>query len=245
MLLKAENVTMQFGGFRAVSGASISVEQGEIIGLIGPNGAGKSTFFNCLVGDLRPTQGSVWFDGHDVTAASPEQHARLGIGRTFQLPATFEELSILENVMVGAFLRHPRVKDALDAAHRVLELTGLSELAQQKAKSLGTPGRKRLEIARVLATEPKLMLLDEALAGLTPVEVQKAIELVRKIHHSGVTLVIVEHIMEVILSLTDRVLVFNQGQVIASGKPSDVVNDPAVVQAYLGRSLSRQKGRAA
>lgn len=244
MLLKAENIGMSFGGFQAVSDASLSVSKGEIIGLIGPNGAGKSTFFNCLVGDLRPTSGKVWLGGIDVTSAPPELHAKLGIGRTFQVPATFEDMTILENVMVGAFLRHARVKDAREIAHNVLKVTGLEELSNQKAKTLGTPGRKRLEIARVLATEPQVMLLDEALAGLTPVEVQKAIELVRHIHQSGITLVIVEHIMEVILSLTERVLVFNQGKVIASGKPTDVVNDQAVIEAYLGRSHARLHGGA-
>ncbi|HZB91294.1 MAG TPA: ABC transporter ATP-binding protein, partial [Stellaceae bacterium] len=227
MLLSAEKVTKQFGAFRAVAGADLAVEDGEIIGLIGPNGAGKSTFFNCIAGDMAPSSGRIVFAGIDVTHAPAERHARLGIGRTFQVPATFADLTILDNVMVGAFLRHRHRGEARDRALEVLEMTGLLDQAQQRARTLGTPGRKRLEIARVLATGPRLMLLDEALAGLTPSEVQRAIELVRRIHALGITLVIVEHIMEVILTLTQRVLVFNQGHVIASGKPQDVVHDPA------------------
>ena len=240
-LLEARSITMAFGAFRAVSGASLTLEPGEMVGLIGPNGAGKSTFFNCLAGDLVPTAGTVLMDGADVTRAPPEAHARLGIGRTFQVPATFEDMSVLENVMVGAFLRHPHAREAREAAMQVLELTGLQRLADAPARSLGTPGRKRLEIARVMATGPRLLLLDEALAGLTPAEVQQAIELVRRIHATGVTLVIVEHIMEVIVTLAERVLVFNQGHVIASGAPREVMSDPQVVEAYLGRSLSRER----
>jgi len=235
MLLSAENVSKTFGSLRAVAGADLTIDQGEIIGLIGPNGAGKSTFFNCVAGDTLPTTGRITFDGADVTRASPEEHARRGIGRTFQVPATFEDMTILDNVMVGAFLRHPHRNDARAHALSVLELVGLKDRQDLRARSLGTPGRKRLEIARVLATGPRLMLLDEALAGLTPAELQQAIALVKRIHETGVTLVIVEHIMEVIMTLTRRVIVFHQGHVIAKGTPTDVVKDEAVIEAYLGR----------
>jgi branched-chain amino acid transport system ATP-binding protein len=235
MLLEAQGVSRAFGGFLALADADLTIAAGEIVGLIGPNGAGKSTFFNCVAGDLAPTRGRIVFDGVDVTRLSAAEHARLGIGRTFQVPATFEDMTILENVMVGAFLRHPHRNDAIRKASEVLALTELDRLADQRARSLGTPGRKRLEIARVLATEPKLMLLDEALAGLTPGEIQRAIALVRRIHGLGVTIVIVEHIMEVIMTLTQRVLVFNQGRTIAQGTPAEVVRVPEVIEAYLGR----------
>jgi branched-chain amino acid transport system ATP-binding protein len=239
MFLEARGIVKAFGAFRAVDGADLDVREGEIIGLIGPNGAGKSTFFNCLSGDAEPTSGTIRFLDRDVTRTSPEAHARLGMARTFQVPVTFEDMTVVQNVMVGAFLRHPDRGGAMRKAEEVLNFTGLAHLAGQPARSLGTPGRKRLEIARALATEPKLLLLDEALAGLTPAEVRLAIELVRRIKGLGVTIVIVEHIMEVILSLAERAVVFHQGKVIASGAPRAVVDDPAVVAAYLGHHMKR------
>src|SRR5256885_10005696 len=195
MLLDARDVTKAFGSFKAVDAASVTLEQGEILGLIGPNGAGKSTFFNCLTGDLPATAGKVMFEGHDITLLTPEARARLGLARTFQVPQTFERMSVLENVMIGAFLRTPRRTDAEARARAVLDRVGMGALADSPARQLGTPGRKRLEIARALATEPKVLLLDEAMAGLTQREVQLAIDLVRDIHRSGITPVIREPIM--------------------------------------------------
>ena len=238
MLLEATNVVQSFGRLRAVDGADLSVTEGEIVVLIGPNGAGKSTFFNALAGDRVPTGGRILFDGHDVTRAGPAVHAQLGIARTFQVPVTFEDMSVAENVLVGAFLRHPSRARADAVVTQVLDFTGLAPMASRRAGMLGTPGRKRLEIARALATEPRLLLLDEALAGLTPAEIRAAVGLVRRIHARGITLIIVEHIMEVILTLAQRAVVFHQGRVIAAGPPRAVVNDPVVVAAYLGHRMA-------
>jgi branched-chain amino acid transport system ATP-binding protein len=239
MLLEAHDVTKAFGSFKAVDAASVTLEQGDILGLIGPNGAGKSTFFNCLTGDLMPTSGRVMFAGLDITHYPPEARAELGLARTFQVPQTFEGMSVLENVMIGAFRRTPHRAEAEARARAVLERVGMARLSDAPARSLGTPGRKRLEIARALATEPKVLLLDEAMAGLTLHEVQLAIELVRDIHRSGITLVIVEHIMEVILSLASRVVVFHQGREIARGNPREVTRNPDVIAAYLGTRAAK------
>ena len=233
-LIEIRNVTQRFGGLVANSDVSLEVRQGEILGLIGPNGAGKSTLFNMIAGVHPPTQGRIVFEGADVTKMSAPRRCALGIARTFQVVRSFDSMSVVENVIVGALVRTASATEARRKAHAVLELTGLARRAEAPAIELTPPEKRRLEIARALATEPKLLLLDEALTGLTPSEAREGVELVRRIRAQGITIVMVEHVMEVVMPLVDRVVVLNLGKVLTEGPPQDVVRDEAVISAYLG-----------
>ncbi len=234
-LLDVKNLTKQFGGLVANKDISLSVDAGEIVAIIGPNGAGKSTLFNGLVGHHEPTSGTVTFDGQSMIGRRPEQVAAMGLVRTYQIPRSFGQMTVLENAMVGALLRHPRLPDARRESARVLELVGLAERADVRAAELNVAGQKRVELARALATEPRMLLLDEVAGGLNPAEAIALAEILRGIHASGVTLIIVEHVLEVVMRLAQRVLVLNFGQMIAEGAPQDIVRNPAVIEAYLGR----------
>lgn len=234
-LLEVKALTQRFGGLVANKEITLSVEAGEIVAIIGPNGAGKSTLFNGLVGHHRPTSGTVAFDGQSMLGLLPEQVAALGLVRSYQIPRSFGDMTVLENAMVGALLRHPRLHDARREAARVLRLVGLEDRAGVRARELNVAGQKRVELARALATEPKMMLLDEVAGGLNPNEAIALSEILRQIHAAGVTLIIVEHVLEVVMRLAQRVLVLNFGQTIAEGPPQEIVRHPGVIEAYLGR----------
>jgi branched-chain amino acid transport system ATP-binding protein len=241
MLLELTGVSRSFGGLAAVKSVNLRIESGEIVGLIGPNGAGKTTLFNLITGTFRPNSGSILFDGRDITRLAPHARCRLGIARTFQLVRPFPNLSVLDNVAVGSvYGRQPASsrRAAEAAARETLELLGLADRAQRLARSLTLVDRKRLELARALATRPRLLLLDELLAGLNPSEVNAAMDLVRGIRDSGVTIVMVEHLVKALFGVSDRVAVLSAGEKICEGSPENVAQDARVVDAYLGTDTS-------
>jgi len=234
MLLESDSVVRRFAGMTAVDKVSISLRQGDLLGIIGPNGAGKTTLFNLLTGQLRPNSGEVRFKGRAVTKLSVHERVRLGMGRTFQVVRPLPDLSVLENTMMGAFGKHRRRADAEAKAYEVLERVGLAMVAKDRAGALPLARRKRLEVARALATEPAVLLLDEVMAGLNPTEIRQAVDLFRDLHENGMTLVLIEHNLKVVRSLSRHVVVLDHGAVLAEGTPNDVLQHPDVVRAYLG-----------
>ncbi len=240
-LLDIRNVSRRFGGLTAVSEVSLTVGGGEIVGLIGPNGAGKSTLFNLIAGALPASSGKILFEGEDITGLSAPDRCRRGIARTFQVVKSFDSMSVLDNVVVGALVRYPQAGKARAKAAEVLDFAGLAGRAAAPAGDLTPPEKRRLEVARALATEPKLLLLDEVMTGLTPAEAQKGVELVRRVRETGVTVLMVEHVMEIVMPLVDRAFVLHLGRELAHGKPAAVASDPGVIEAYLG---SRRRAAA-
>ncbi len=233
-ILETRNLGMQFGELKALSDITLAVEPGEILGLIGPNGAGKTTFFNCLTGFLTPTHGEIRFDGRSIAGLGPHRICHLGLCRTFQIVQSFAELTVLENNMMAAFGRHAATRACTARAEEVLEITGLADKRDQLAGSLTLADQKRIELARTIATEPKVILLDEVMAGLNPTETDEAVALIRAVHGMGTTLIVVEHVMEVITDISHRIAVFDSGELIVQGPPEQVMRDDRVVKAYLG-----------
>lgn len=235
-LLEVNNISMFFGGLAAINGVSFSVNKGEILGLIGPNGAGKTTLFNVANGFYRPPKGDVFFKGERISGLKPHQICRRGIARTFQVVKPLQRMTVLDNVIASAFLKAKSKAQAEEIAIETLKFTALYDDRMVISKGLPLGKRKRLEIARALATGPEMLLLDESFAGLNPSELNESIEIIKKIKENGITIMIIEHHMKVIMSISDRIVVLNYGEKIAEGTPHEIGNNPLVIEAYLGEA---------
>jgi branched-chain amino acid transport system permease protein len=237
-VLKADKLFKSFGGLRATNDVSLTLNQNEILGMIGPNGAGKTTVFNLLSGFLSPDKGGITMldaQGNWVTCKTPDEFAHQGLGRTFQIAKPFTGLTVLENIMLGAFIRTSNRDEAEQIALKVAEQTDLVKYLDIEARNLTVGGMKRLEVARALAIKPRILLLDEVMAGLNPTDIEKSIQMIRRIRDSGVSVLLIEHMMQATMALSDRIIVLNEGAVLVSGAPKDVVENPAVIEAYLGK----------
>jgi branched-chain amino acid transport system ATP-binding protein len=243
-LLELDKVGRSFGGVRAVHDVSLKIQEGEIVGLIGPNGAGKTTLINAITGVHPPTAGRVFYRGSEIGHKKPHHIAALGLARTFQVVQPFPDMTVLENVIAGSLFAggSASMSDARDAAREQLELTGLAPLADRPASKLTLANRKRLELAKSLAMRPKLLLLDEVNAGLNSSEVNQALELIGKIRERGITILIIEHLLKVVLTLCPRIVVLHHGELIADDAANDVVRDPKVIEAYLGSKFAERYG---
>ena len=241
-ILVAERVSRNFGGIRAIDDLSFALKEGEIVALIGPNGAGKTTLVNLLTGVLRPSSGSIRFQGEDVTAQRPFEAARRGLARTFQIVQPFPKMTVLENVAAAALFggKQASVAAATAAAREQLEFAGLTPFADRSAAALTLAGRKRLELAKSMAMNPKVLMLDEVNAGLNAIEIDGALRLIRQIADRGVTILVIEHLMKVVMSLAQRVLVLHHGQLIAEGSAHEIVRNQRVIEAYLGEKFARR-----